>query len=489
MAAHGLTTVAALLPFLDIRLLPNQVTATLHVRCDALRAAFPGDRLVVPFVRSVTNAWPQHWLLLLSRSEPPLPQDTWVRWVSGAHPRFGRILSAPTPVTRTIRIFMRDQMHRLHDTGKDVVRATSRLIPGIAWQGYQSLEDQRCADNIRFGHAIYGEKPIMVWRWQGDLDDGALKLSAAFLIRDPTIVPPVSAPPPAAAPRGADDPYPGTPFSILRNRHIYAALIARLYRTGNAYPSTFLPGGSWEPLVRNRDSRVKHLTVAAVFASAHSPALPFRARQRVYQFHVGGLPVGPRSGSEAPSAGSCPCCRGLAPHPPPDTPEHILISCPLAIGVWRRIFQKWAWRFTNQLWVVPLLLPTDPLRSKPVRLALTLGLRPLGEERDLLPHAFALLRGLAIDAILSKYWHLMASSASTAPPPFLLPLEIASVYSSIQSALSAALRHELRRAENDNQVLLAAGRDIGPDNDAVLKFKQLWIEPGLCDDAGHQCLL
>ena len=204
---------------------------------------------------------------------------------------------------------------------------------------------------------------------------------------------------------------------------------------------------------------------------------------------MGGLPVGPRSGSEAPSAGSCPCCRGLTPRPPPDTPEHILISCPLAIGVWRRIFQKWAWKFTNQLWVVPLLLPADPLRSKPVRLALTLGLRPLGEERDLLPHAFALLRGLAIDAILSKYWHLMASSASASPPPLLLPLEIASVYSSIQSALSAALRHELRRAENDNQVLLAAGRDIGPDNDAVLKFKQLWIEPGLCDDAGQQCLL
>ena len=83
-------------------------------------------------------------------------------------------------------------------------------------------------------------------------------------------------------------------------------------------------------------------------------------------------------------------------------------------------------------------------------------------------------------------WYLMASSASAAPPPLLLPLEIASVYSSIQSALSAALRHELRRAENDNQVLLAAGRDIGPDNDAVLKFRQLWIEPGLCDEAASR---
>ena len=78
MAAHGLTTVAAILPFLDIRLLPNQITASLHVRCDALRAAFPGDRLVVPFVRSVTKAWPQPWLLLLAKPDTPLPQDSWV---------------------------------------------------------------------------------------------------------------------------------------------------------------------------------------------------------------------------------------------------------------------------------------------------------------------------------------------------------------------------------------------------------------------------
>ena len=99
------------------------------------------------------------------------------------------------------------------------------------------------------------------------------------------------------------------------------------------------------------------------------------------------------------------------------------------------------------------------------------------------------LRGLTIDTLLSKYWSLVASSALTSPPPILLPLEIASIYSSIKAALSAALRHELRRAERDNQVLLAAGRDVGPDNDAVLKFRQLWIEPGLCDDAGQQCLL
>ena len=65
MASHGLTTVATLLPFLDVSLLPNRTTTRLHIDCEALRAAFPGDRHVVPFVRALTNAWPQHWLLLL----------------------------------------------------------------------------------------------------------------------------------------------------------------------------------------------------------------------------------------------------------------------------------------------------------------------------------------------------------------------------------------------------------------------------------------
>ena len=124
-----------------------------------------------------------------------------------------------------------------------------------------------------------------------------------------------------------------------------------------------------------------------------------------------------------------------------------------------------------------------------MRLALTLGLRPKGEQRDHLPHAFALLRGLTIDALVNKYWILMASSALTPPPPTLLPLQIASVYAAVKSAFSDALRHVQLRAERDNQILLAAGRDIGPDNDAVLKFKSLWIDPGLCTEAGQQLIL
>ena len=318
----------------------------LHIDCEALRAAFPGDRHVVPFVRALTNAWPKHWLLLLAQPETPLPPSSWVRWMSGDCPRFGQVIASSGP-TRAIRMYERDQMHRLHDTGKEIVRAHSTLILGVAWRGYTSLKDQRSADNIEFGHAVHGEKPLMSWRWQGDLSDGALDLSATFLIRDNTIVPPSDTPPTMAVPRTETDPNPGTPFSTLRNRHIYAALITRLYRTGNAYPSAFSTGGMWEPLVRSHNARTKHLEVAAVFANAHTTALPYRARQRVYQFHIGGLPFGPRSGTAAPAALSCPCCFGLGPQPPSDTPEHIIISCPLAIGVWRRILQiKWAWHFT-----------------------------------------------------------------------------------------------------------------------------------------------
>jgi len=48
---------------------------------------------------------------------------------------------------------------------------------------------------------------------------------------------------------------------------------------------------------------------------------------------------------------------------------------------------------------------------------------------------------------------------------------------------TVATRHELWRAERDMAIIrsyspVAACRDIGPNNDAVLKFRQLWIEPG-----------
>ena len=306
------------------------------------------------------------------------------------------------------------------------------------------------------------------------------------------------APPPSSAvasPNGGTA--TGTPFSTVRNRHLYAAVIARLYRDGDAYPTAFAPGGMWEPLVRKRDPDAQHAEVAAVFSAAVSPALPYGARQRVYQFHVGGLPFGHRSGANAPSAGSCPCCAAFAPSPPSDTPEHVVVSCPMAarsLRSGRFVLQKWCALFPGQAWAAPM---TDVRlaasaafhQSPPLRLGVTLGLRPTGAQRSLVPHAFALLRGLTIDALISKYWSLVASSALPNPAPVILPLEIAAVCASVKAAFSSALWYELLRAERDNQVLQAAGRALGPDNDAVRKFKELWVAPGLCDAGGRQLLL
>ena len=140
--------------------------------------------------------------------------------------------------------------------------------------------------------------------------------------------------------------------------------------------------------------------------------------------------------------------------------------------------------------VAAQLTPTEALRqSPPLRLGITLGLRPKGAQRSFLPHAFALLRSLTIDALVTKYWGLMSLSAARAPQPVLLPLEIAAVFASVKAAFSDALKYERTRAEKDNQVLQAAGRDLGPDNDAVLRFRKLWVDTGLCGGGGQQLLL
>ena len=100
------------------------------------------------------------------------------------------------------------------------MRAASRLIPGIAWQGYKSLEDQRSADNILFGHALHDETPLMAWRWQGDLDDGALDLSTTFLVRDPTIVPPLPLPQPPLETMAPPSPLSVTGTSMPRSLRV-----------------------------------------------------------------------------------------------------------------------------------------------------------------------------------------------------------------------------------------------------------------------------
>ena len=216
-------------------------------------------------------------------------------------------------------------------------------------------------------------------------------------------------------------------------------------------------------------------------------------RQRVYQsIPCAGLPFGSRSESTAPSTGTCPCCAGLArPGPvPPDTHEHVVVSCPLAVAVWHYVLKAWFGRF-SEAWAAPLAcLPVAPAAfvfPPPLRLALCLGLRPACNRSDL-PHAFALLRGVTIDALISRYWALSQAAALPVVPPVMLPIDVASVSAAVKTAFADSLRRECLRAESDAQVLLAAGNSLGPDNDPVRRFRRLWVEPGLCTETGAQLL-
>ena len=109
--------------------------------------------------------------------------------------------------------------------------------------------------------------------------------------------------------------------------------------------------------------------------------------------------------------------------------KHRPCLLPLAIAVWHYVLKAWFGRF-SEAWGAPLAcLPVAPAAfvfPPPLRLALCLGLRPARNRSDL-PHAFALLRGVTIDALISRYWALSQAAALPVVPPVMLPIDVASV--------------------------------------------------------------
>ena len=45
-----------------------------------------------------------------------------------------------------------------------------------------------------------------------------------------------------------------------------------------------------------------------------------------------------------------------------------------------------------------------------------------------------------------------------------------------------AVRCERARALRANSVLMAAGCDIGPDNDSFIKWRRVWADSGVCSN-------
>ena len=482
MSNHGLCVVQDLLPFLTIRQYGDLHTLSIHRA--RLQATFPRCRKVLPFVQAVTEAWPLAWLALLHAGPRRIEEGTWVAWGIG-RVQYGRVISSAAGPNLRIRVYEPDHMMRMHDTGREEQHTPGpphRI--GVAWRGFLSLADQRLADAIEFGHAhtSHDNSPRFTWRWQGLLACGALDLSSASLVTDTTL-------------RDAR----ATPFSLLRNRHIYAALVARLYRIGNAFP-TALASGEWSTMRMPDASDVQFRADASLaFSLAHVTCLPLRAQQSLYQFMVTGLPIGSRTGSDSMTAGLCPTCVATG-HWVHHTHEHLMLACPLACQLWQTVMREWLQAFPDQVWVRPLLNAYVGLRlnspppslSLEVRRAVCLGLRPPAQRRHLAA-PFTLLRGAVLATLLKHHWRAEREASMSGVDTSSSGIRRASLLTHLRANVVSDYQHAVRceraRAVQANAVILAAGGEIGPDNDALERWRREWARSGICTDSEDARLL
>ncbi|MEC7725855.1 MAG: hypothetical protein VYD05_10100, partial [Planctomycetota bacterium] len=228
--------------------------------------------------------------------------------------------------------------------------------------------------------------------------------------------------------------------------------------------------------------------VRALFVAAQCAALPQRARQSAYLVTVRGLPLGCRVGGEA----ACPVCASHDVQRT-DSHEHAVLGCPLAALVWLRVLEGWvvfspsdAWAAepvaaacgppvagapttdatTGALqWSTPFLsrhwrggTSAQPEHgtafawSPAARLAVLTGARPAGQRAH--AEAFALLRGVVLDAILGVHHAAgLVRAAGSASPTADLFTAAASTYHRVRAAFQEALTQERAR-----MVLLGAWR-------------------------------
>ena len=406
----------------------------------------------------------------------------WAAW-GAPHPSFGRITAALPNASYDIHVFEVDHMRRLHETDRVERRVLDPTLHlGVAWQGFSSVQDQRHADAVAFGHAdAASDPPRKVWRWQGLLSRGALNLSTSFLITDTTLREPRS-----------------TPFSLLRNRHIYAALVARLFRTGDAFPTSFNTG-EWRALFPDQATEADvRLEASLAFTLSRTPCLPLRVQQRVYQLASGGLPIGPRTGSTSLTAGCCPTCVASGrwiPH----THEHLILACPLALRLWQSLLHSWHRSFPRQQWVLPLtqarsVQPNDPSPALPLdtRRALCLGLLPPSQRQEL-AQPFALLRGAVLAVLLLHHWRAERLTELRGVDPSSSPASRNALVVQLRTRVVQEIQHAVRcervRAVRSNSIILAAGCDLGPDNDALVKWRRVWVRSGVCQDCPAATLM
>ena len=273
--------------------------------------------------------------------------------------------------------------------------------------------------------------------------------------------------------------------------HLHAALVARLFRIGDAYPTAFSEG-EWSALFLPSATRdEKRCDISSSFSLLHTSCLPLRAQQSLYQLVAAGLPLGVRTGSSSLTAGCCPTCvaAGRWVH---HTHEHLILTCPLALRLWQVLLYAWTRAFPRQVWASPLVLSAggdtqDPPAFLPleVRRAVCLGLRPPSQCRDLV-EPFALLRGAVLAVLLQHHWRAEGVASVRGVDTVSAPAARDALVTRLRATVIADYQHAVRceraRALRANSVLMAAGCDIGPDNDAFIKWRRVWADSGVCSN-------
>ena len=262
----------------------------------------------------------------------------------------------------------------------------------------------------------------------------------------------------------------------IANRHLYTALITRLFHVGNAYSHAFQIGRAWSDLMPTRE-KAKWDMVQTVFTAARAQEPPLRALQATYDLHSDVQ----AARLHMPNGGACAVCAANG-QSSPDTSEHRILKCPLAILVQRLVYSAWKTLSPQDTWVNALLwdqnlldiCPTSniTLPEMDLRRAMALGLRPQ-TMRDH-PEAFTLVRSIMIqklDAASTAAWHAPQSGA----PPAASDLyrTAATVYGNVRHGLQEAIHGEHAKLALIERRLLAAGCKL-PQIPPTARWRQKW---------------
>jgi hypothetical protein len=278
-----------------------------------------------------------------------------------------------------------------------------------------------------------------------------------------------------------------TVLAQVQNRDIYSILLSSLFGAPDgdgAFPRAFhraRPGheaGCWWHLLPTArrlmdDDALVRTAVRRIFTSGVPQAMPLAVRQTVWQIRTAGLHLGQRTGGD----GRCAIAASRGERVP-ETHLRVCVESPVARLLWRHLAHAWL-AHSDDAWAGAI--EADHWDDSTVR-AVALG----GDVVALhLKDAFALLRGLALHALVRHY--MRASVALTADPDATTPIDAiaaaATLYEAVRVQLQCAVAHDYTRCDTLARQMRAAGLPPAScygENGPVAGWRRAWLAPGVC---------